>query len=75
MKRCKYLGFGLLLTCYLGQAGCATLKITEVSSSRQGLERLRDKVAGRCKQMEQAMRDNDLMKVASFYTDHAILMS
>lgn len=78
MKRWRFpriVGVVLVLAYSLGQAGCAALSKVNASSLSDDLERLRDEVAGRCKQMEQAMRDNDLMKVASFYTDDAILMS
>lgn len=77
-KRCnsqRYSSVILVLAILVLATVCTTLKKTEAQSLSQNLERLRDEVAGRCKQMEQAMRDNDLLKVASFYTDDAILMS
>ncbi len=77
MKRWKLQGVVavvLAIACLVGLLGCAVLTKAEIPPPSDDLNRLRDEVAHLCGQMEQAMRDNDLVKVASYYWDDAILL-
>ena len=67
-------GVVLGIACLAGLAGCAVLTRAQASPSSDDLDRLRNEVAHLCRQMEQAMRDNDLLKVGSYYWDDAILL-
>ena len=65
----RVVGVVLTIACLVGLAGCAALTNAKAPPSSDDLGRLREEVADLCRQMEQAMRDNDLVKVASFYWD------
>jgi len=55
-------------------AGCATTARTASPTTAMPDAALRQEIADLCAQMEQAMRVNDLRRVAWFYADDAILL-
>lgn len=65
----------MTLSLAIGMSGCATTaRAAAVDPDEAAAAALREEVAGLCAQMEQAMRDNDLKRVASFYADDGILL-
>jgi ketosteroid isomerase-like protein len=68
------LGAGVLLMATL-MAGCAsTPRASAPARTPTADAGLRQEIAALCAQMEQAMRENDLKRVASFYADDGILL-
>ena len=77
MKRCVFqriAAVAVVGACLAGLAGCAVLTKAEAPPLSDDLDRLQNEVAHLCRQMEQAMRENDLLRVASYYSDDAILL-
>ncbi len=76
MRTSRSIVFSLGLLVATLMAGCASdLDAAALKASQAGNRQLFDEVVARCAQMEQAMRDNDLAKVASFYADDGILLN